>query len=107
MVLCVSLHIFVSCLALLCNLLCFLFFVLFVLGCVSSASNEDIVRFRCERVMYLPRGWKIQARIKRKMGQKEAHGLAHGNLHGRAAVPESGDKEKRRRNGREVDVCVG
>jgi len=54
-------------------------------------------------MMYLPRGWKIQARIKRKMGQKEAHG----HLHGRAAVPESGYKEKRRRNGREMGCVFG
>jgi len=49
LVLCISLYIFVSCLVLLYIFLCFCFLCFFVLGCGSSTTNEDIVRFRCGR----------------------------------------------------------
>jgi len=58
--------------------------------------------------MYLPRGWKIQARIKRKMGQKETHGLGHGHTHGRASVAEAGYEEKEREmEGKWMCVWIG
>ena len=42
----------------------------------------------------------------KKMGQKEAHGLGHGHLHGRVTVPESGNKGKEREMEGNMDVSL-
>ena len=57
-------------------------------------------------MMYLPRGWKIQAQNNKKMGQKDTHGLWHGHLHGRASVAEPGYKGKEREMEGKMDVCL-